>query len=991
MSSRFQSTLLTGVKSTASLGTSSVNLSEEGTQSGDISEVTAWQNEMDTLEQTQMKIQANQTNLMHSQIQILMREIGDLQKQVSWMGTRIDAAEDSLGGRVEDLAGKIETAMEEAHAALRLELAEHGNNAAEMKAAMEEAHQALATEMAQKQAEHAQALSEHAEAHGSTVAEMEAALRGDLQKLAEDHASSHAAHHEKHSQNAEALESGLQNVLESTHGKLQAELQALRSDGSPASLKDILADVVQQVDTITQSLEQEHELRMAVEVKLDQMCNELREDLEASFREAHAALQLELAEHGGNAADIKAAMEDAHAALRGELASHAEMHRAAEDALNALNDEHHEKHAQNAERFEQGLNDALGNTHAKLQEELKLLKGGGAQSLGDLSKIVADVTQQVDSLDQSLQKEHELRMAVEARMDKMFNDQDKVVCELHRDIKSALNESHAALKLELADLGKNGDEIKAAMYEAHKALQNEHGRVTGDLADKLDSHGQAHSASLAELENKLRSDLTRSSKEVDARHRDLKAANAKNEANHSTLDQRIHLLELSCSSKYDDSFKEVQSAHAKIQEVHLNMQNHKSKSDLAHAGTQERLETLERQLKERVQCHDALQGKFQGESLTRERGMSTYDVRLTKLEALFNESTERQAKDLEGAHTRVREALSKLEQQRSSLENHKSIVDQRLSYLDKSVLEAQDSQSQTFAQALSSIHSDHAKELTYALQSERAARESQEKTFLDFIQDAREQKEAFEQTMQEQIRLERVAREVQWNQLKDSIAIKEKMWQGGNSEYADILMQEHSAREAVERSIEHKVEFIERNLQTERSERRESEKRLWDALDTHTHDAITPSITRSVEVKPAESKPPVSPRFVTPLPTEPIHLERHLVKVMSPRTSLIHPARVIAPPTSGTMSPTTPHLERHVVMSPRQIQAPIMKKLIIEPPPITGKTIATPLSGYQSPAVHTDRIVPTTLIGPSISRMASASQGTLSTSGSLTAGAFQKI
>mmetsp|Transcript_154374 Transcript_154374/g.272593 ORF Transcript_154374/g.272593 Transcript_154374/m.272593 type:complete len:203 (+) Transcript_154374:80-688(+) len=68
----------------------------------EVEQVIAWQNDVDTLEAKQVELQNSQMNLLHNQIHILTRELGDLQNKFVRMQT------------------DMTTAMEEAHSALRL-------------------------------------------------------------------------------------------------------------------------------------------------------------------------------------------------------------------------------------------------------------------------------------------------------------------------------------------------------------------------------------------------------------------------------------------------------------------------------------------------------------------------------------------------------------------------------------------------------------------------------------------------------------------------------------------------------------------------------------------------------------------------------------------------------------------------------------------------------------------------------------------------------
>jgi len=181
---------------------------------------------------------------------------------------------DKLSQDMEVMAKDLAVAQEEAHSALRLELAEHGNNAQEMKAAWEEAHDALANCMdeglSKMAAEHASSQGQHSQTHTQRMDEMEKQIAAQFDRLHSNHDMLHDMHANGRLEHAEALEKGMEAVLENTHSKLQDELAELRS-GHAANLTQILEDVTLQVDTLTLAMENAQVLRKANSEKLEQI------------------------------------------------------------------------------------------------------------------------------------------------------------------------------------------------------------------------------------------------------------------------------------------------------------------------------------------------------------------------------------------------------------------------------------------------------------------------------------------------------------------------------------------------------------------------------------------------------------------------------------------------------------------------------------------------------------------------------------------------
>jgi len=819
-------------------------------------------------------------------------------------------------------------AMEQDMGGVSKEVTSLGAQFAEMKLSLETSQKALSEAVAELSEAHqtqARALTEHVQSQSSTIAEVEAKLRDDLRKVYDETAQNLSSlndhQRDKHSQNAEGL-SGLQRTLESAQSKLQEDLSALRAsvDDSHGSLKDTqsnleaellklrstvdgsqsgLTDVSQRVDVITQSLEKDNESRTIAETKLDKLSKELRDDLQLSFQDAEASLKVEF-ERYGKAEDIqglqiataglKSELQQSHSILRGELTSHVksneDKHKSVQDALKSLKDEQQKKHAKSAESLEAGLKTKLEGTQAKLQEELRSLKAGGSGSLQDLSRSLTEVTQQVEKLEQVVEKERELRNAVALRVDKASNEQEKTARELRKEIRTALEESRATLTTELAEHARKGD-------EAQDAFRAECSTAIDSLSDRLDTQAEAHNVKLAELEIKLRNDVMKTASDLDAQQKDLKALTANQAAKEATYDKQIQLLESSTSNTHKDAFQEIQAIQKKIQDVSGLIQGKKSKSEGTQVSLEERISSLENQARESIEVHDTIFGQYRQESMTREKNIASVESRLSQLESLSSEVRDRNASESESAQTKIRDVLGKYDQQRSLFENYKLTMDKRMSSLETNVSEAAEAQSQS----LTGFMAEHGKEMTLRLQAERAARETQEKTFLEYIQDARQQKDALESSVEEQLRSERIARDVQLNQVKDQFS-SQMNWHG-NAEYTDIILQERASREAAERSMEQRIDNLEKSLQGDRSDNQGALQRIWEAFDGHTHEASIVSHSQGppiARVSPSVSSTPS--RVESP--------KRTARRSQSPQraTRLVHPPSQHVKVSQAQLTPT---------------------------------------------------------------------------------------
>merc|ERR1719265_7822 len=309
----------------------------------------------------------------------LQKELADLKSghavNLKAVVTDITEQLDKLTLDVEQMGNDLTAAQEEAHSPLRLELAQHGNNAEEMKAAWEEAQGALADSLddnlAKMAADHAKALDDHKNEHAAALADQAENMAGHGSNLSE----LEDMHNRRAEEHAQALQSGLEDV----HANLQNELAELRS-GHAVNLQAVVADITEQVDKLTMDMEQ-----MATDIKNTQ-------------EEAHSALRLELAQHSNNAEEMAAAWKEAQGALQDSMddnlaamaadhakaledhknehaqasADHAENLAGTGSNLSDLEDMHNKR----AEEHAAALQDGLEGVHDTLQNELAELRSG---------------------------------------------------------------------------------------------------------------------------------------------------------------------------------------------------------------------------------------------------------------------------------------------------------------------------------------------------------------------------------------------------------------------------------------------------------------------------------------------------------------------------------------------------------------------------------------------------------------------------------------
>ena len=144
---------------------------------------------------------------------------------------------------------------------------------------------------------------------------------------------------------------------------------------------------------------------------------------------------------------------------KARLAVEEQLDKACDDLKSNMDDELKESHA--ALRME-----LISRIDGKLKEIAEKEQAARLAAEERLNKACQDLKGKMgDAMKEShaaLHKELTTRSTIEERLEKACND-------LKGNMGDALKESHATLRMELAAHGKNADEMKAAMQEAHLA------------------------------------------------------------------------------------------------------------------------------------------------------------------------------------------------------------------------------------------------------------------------------------------------------------------------------------------------------------------------------------------------------------------------------------------------------------------------------------------------------------------------------------------
>merc|ERR1719506_1756981 len=392
----------------------------------------------------------------------------------------------------------------------------------------------------------------------------------------------------------------------------------------------------------------------------------------------------------------------------------------------------------------------------------------------------------------------------------------------------------------------------------HRNGLNEHANMMQNRLAELESglrqQGEQHKDKLGNLENMIstcvRSEL------------------------HDTLIQRLDALEKAIGGQG----REVELAHAKLREHQEKMSGDYQMRDKNHTSLEERLMSLDRKLNDfdnnlrklhtleaghlkLKNQNDELTNAFREEKASRESNIHALDDKTMKLETAVNEVASKYGSEIDTSNARLREVSGKLDQYRSLVENHRSTIDQRLSYMENLMA---DTQGTKFAEVFKDI----------------------EQRILYLQDDQKRHRDVLEATLNEQLRIEQSSRDAQAAQMKEQWDREMKARESHQNNYRNLLDHERTARERADQSFLTRIQGMENNLVEEM-------KRLWTAVDGHTHEY-------TVNMPDTRSQSPVAR-------TRPMIMNR--VAVQSPRLpqyTIVQPPMTVTPPVITTSTSSVP-------------------------------------------------------------------------------------
>lgn len=680
--------------------------------------------------------------------------------------------------------------------------------------------------------------------HGRLAAcERAGAAVGDLQKAHSDMANSKATLASQH----EAVKGEVEELhrMLSDHGEKHAkELESVKSlhnrlandnkarDSSHAATASRLEEVEANMSGHAERHARE---LLAAHAKCDQLHGRLSED--RATHESHVRSLI---------ANEKEMRDTHHATLKERvdyieslLGESAETHRQELENLKSAQSKHAKEgkardtgHASLLERLE-GLERNVGEAHGKQSQELAAAHARLEQVHGRLHAC--------EKQGQSLEEVHKAHAG-------MANDKAAVLDRSH----ASLREKVEYLESLVGDsVERHRDQIKEV-----ESVRVAHSKLTTDMKQKEAKHASMEER-LKYLEKLLDDSADKHAQELrgaagrlDEMHARLAHCEAHGTAieglkrfhasmtsdqvaqmeHHATVAERLQYLEQVVGASADKHEKEIRAAHERLDQLHGHVKQEQAARE-AH--------------------HHSMQGLL---SKDRDGQMTHASVqkRLDSVEGLLNAS----ASKFDQLDQKVNAVTQLLNQNMGNITDHLSA--------EKVAREAHERDVKTHVVREKSAREVHENTVTERFNHEKAARERHHGLLQDLIVREREERSKHHAGFHEELQRRGAAHEASHKELHDVILKERSHREQHQAAYTDATMRDKAARgsieellaqERAERSRHHdtvaeRVDSLQRTvnifdglIRKEMDERTKENRRIWDAIDNHTHDLSTQVIT----------------------------------------------------------------------------------------------------------------------------------------------------
>lgn len=361
--------------------------------------------------------------------------------------------------------------------------------------------------------------------------------------------------------------------------------------------------------------------------------------------------------------------------------------------------------------------------------------------------------------------------------------------------------------------------------------------------------------------------------------------------------EKVEYLERALREAGDRHSQQVQALHSKVEQLHSHVSNERTMRDSHHKGVVD---------------------TFGKEREARERQHASIEERLTYIETYLGESADRHAQDLQNHQGNIQQRLQALEQklidelgdirehlhgERQLRAQHHDAVADHL----ESERRARDAHERAVQQHLAGekkARDTHERLIAEQLSHEKSARDRHHEHTRELIGREKEARDKHLSAHQEMLQREGSSRENAIRDLHDTISKERALREQAHGVHHETLQREKASRqrledlfaqERAERSkhfdtVGEKVESLSRALSTfdalvhkEMEERTKENRRIWDAIDNHTHDLAT----HFLEAEPGDKRA-TSARTASP--------QTRSVASPTAATTFAHAPRPVSPP-----------------------------------------------------------------------------------------------
>eukprot|EP00930_Biecheleria_cincta_P083353 TRINITY_DN72938_c0_g1_i1.p1 TRINITY_DN72938_c0_g1~~TRINITY_DN72938_c0_g1_i1.p1 ORF type:complete len:1818 (+),score=410.71 TRINITY_DN72938_c0_g1_i1:251-5455(+) len=796
----------------------------------------------------------------------LQREKEDLQARHLSLGERVEYLEKMIGDNAERHAQELEHVK--STTAKRLDDLDGVKKLHAAHATTEERINYIEKSLGDSANKHAQelgnALSKLDQLHGKIMEERSS--RESLNNHVRDHLSSEQKARDSHHASVQERLQYLEKVIGDNADKHAKDLDDHKNTfgkamGENKTLHERHAGVTERIafleQAIGESADKHAQELAATHTKLEQIHSRLSD--EKASRDAHANSMRDLVNKE------REAREGHHASvgkrldyLEGLIGSNADKHAIELEAC---------KIAQNKHSSDSKARDAA---HASMEDRIAYLEKSMGDSADKHAKELQDAVLKLDQV-------HGRLSTVEKHGDHI--DELKKSHASMASQKTQLDAQHATLRERVeyleSSLGESADRHNKALADIRSA----HSKLTTDVKTKEASHNSV-SERLTYLEKAIGDSAAKHAQEIAAAHAKIEAVHgrlatceahgghidalkkshaalASDRVQHlehrASVTERLDIVEKALSASIEHNSKDVTSLRTKIDQLHNKIGDERHAREGHHAATDDHLSR---------------------EKHAREVHQVTLEDRLRYLESYLGESAQRQAKDFQAHHGNLQQRLGQLEQQfgselaelREHLTGEKNLRAQHADAITEH-LEAERRAREAHELSTSNTLIAHKKGMEAHEQMvreqfghERCARDQHFEHVQAVMTRDREAKEKHHEMHTEHIQREASIRETAHRDLHEAIVKERALREQHHATYHESLLNERAARQQMEdlvaqerqercrhqESVAERVDSLQRTvgifdslIRKEMDERAKESKRVWDAIDNHTHDLST--------------------------------------------------------------------------------------------------------------------------------------------------------